>query len=71
MRNMQQRYYKGRTIQQTPVANFQNHIMRQPQQTRSACSIVSSNISISGKKTFPTMIANIAARGHEQHEAFE
>jgi hypothetical protein len=37
----------------------------------SALPIVSSNITISGKKTFPTMIANIAARGHEQHDALK
>jgi hypothetical protein len=36
-------------------------IMRRPRQTKSAHSIVSSNITILGKRTFPTMIAIIAA----------
>ncbi len=37
------------------LCNFQNHIMRWPWQTGSAHSIVSSNITISCKRTFPTM----------------
>jgi hypothetical protein len=55
---------QGQNHSVNSCCNFQNRIMRQPQQTGSAHSIVSSNITISGKRTFPTMIVIIVVRGH-------
>ncbi len=53
---------QGKNHSANSCCNFQNHIMRQPRQTGSAHLIVSSN-TISGKMTFPTMIAKLAAGG--------